>query len=116
MTYVQSHEKLSSMQRITEYLGKYNLDCEIAFKGRNSKFSSNIIAQLEHAYQMIQCSTSGWILKTIPPRRVSKVGNVMPQNMHSYICGINLRSENSCQIYFPRKIGVPKFDKNMLIT
>ena len=42
----------------------------------------------------------------------------MQQTMHSYVCGINLRSESSlvCQIYFSRKVGVPEFDTNMFIA
>ena len=32
---------------------------------------------------------------TIPPGRVSKIGNGMQHTMHSYVCGINLRSESS---------------------
>ena len=29
------------------------------------------------------------------PGRESKIGNVMQQTVHSYVCGINLRSESS---------------------
>ena len=41
----------------------------------------------------------------------------MQQTMHSYVCGINLRSEILlfCQIYISRKIGVPEFDRNVFI-
>ena len=28
-------------------------------------------------------------------KRIKKLGNVMQQTMHSYVCGINLRSESS---------------------
>ena len=49
------------------------------------------------------------------------MGNVMQQTMHSYVCGINLRSEGSLvcrfgQIYISRKIGVPEFDRNVFIA
>ena len=42
----------------------------------------------------------------------------MQQTMHSYVCGINLRSESTlfCQIYISRIIGVPEFDRNVFIT
>ena len=42
----------------------------------------------------------------------------MQQPMHSYVCGINMRSESSlfCQIYFSHKIGVPELDRNMFIA
>ena len=29
-----------------------------------------------YAYQTLECSTSGWILKTIPPGRESKIGGL----------------------------------------
>ena len=41
----------------------------------------------------------------------------MQQTMHTYVCGINLRSESSLilsDLLF--KIGVPEFDRNTFIT
>ena len=72
---------------------------------------------LVHAYQMLESSTSGGILKTIPPEN-QKSGNVMQQTMHSYVCGINLRSEISLvlsDLHFAY-IGVPEFDRNVFIA
>ena len=49
---------------------------------------------------------------------MKKTGNVMQQPMHSYVGGINLRSES-----FPvlsdllfRKKGLPEFDRIVFIT
>ena len=42
----------------------------------------------------------------------------MQQAMHSYVCGINLRSESSLvlsDLHFT-KIGVPEFDRNVFIV
>ena len=42
----------------------------------------------------------------------------MQQTMRSYVCGINLRSENSLvlsDLHFA-EIGVPEFAKNVLIV
>ena len=42
----------------------------------------------------------------------------MQQTMHSYVCGINLRSESSfvlSDLHFAQK-GVPEFDRNVFIA
>ena len=42
----------------------------------------------------------------------------MQQTMHSYVCGINLRSESSVvlsDLHFA-KIVVPEFDRNVFIS
>ena len=42
----------------------------------------------------------------------------MQQTMHSYVCGINLRSESSLvlsDLHFVKK-GVPEFDRNVFIA
>ena len=42
----------------------------------------------------------------------------MQQPMHSYVCGIKLRSESSLEMseLFSRKTGVPEFDRNVFIA
>ena len=56
------------------------------------------------------------ILKTIAPEENKKSGNVMLQSMHSYVCGINLRSESSLVLsdFLSSKIGVPEFVRTSL--
>ena len=43
----------------------------------------------------------------------------MQQNMHSYACGKNLKSESSLvlsDLHFSCKIGVPELDMNVFIV
>ena len=51
-------------------------------------------------------------------KKIKKSENVMQQPIHWYVCGINSRSESS--LIFSDlllvKIGVPEYDRNMLIA
>ena len=42
----------------------------------------------------------------------------MQQTMHSYVCGLNFRSESSLVLsdLLLSKIGVPEFDRNVFIA
>ena len=54
--------------------------------------------------------------KTIAPGN-KKSGSVIQQPMHSYVCGINLRSESSIvmSVLLLARIGVPEFERNVFI-
>ena len=72
-----------------------------------------------HAYQTLRSCTSGWILKTIPPRKESKIGKCHATDYAFLSLWFKFevrKYSRFVRFTFARKIGVPEFDRNVFIA